>query len=261
MVDKDKINMPNIIAFTGKKGVGKNFVAEIAKKVIEDAYDGYAGGGRVVFAAYADPMKEFLIDIVGVERAKIYGNDKDKNSPTNYRWENMPGWLQEKFGKKEGPVTIRHTMQIFGTELCREVWDQQIWVNAMKRRIETANSDWFFITDARFQNEIDSVKEMGGFVWKVDGPGRGDEATKNDAHSSESAMDSTVRIDYTVFNGLADTPETLEQKVRKGLSECFHDKIVDAVKTEVRLQDVLKNMGTPGYAGREEFGGSDFPTE
>src|SRR6266478_7055475 len=103
--------MPKIIAFTGKKGVGKNYIADIAKGIIEKAYDGYKGGGTVVYAAYADPMKEFLVDIVGIDKTLIYGNDKDKNTPTRYCWEKMPGWLQEKFGIKEGPVTIRHTMQ------------------------------------------------------------------------------------------------------------------------------------------------------
>src|SRR4051812_37953192 len=120
-----------VIAFTGKKGVGKNFVSEVTKSAIETyerSKNTAASCKWVEFAAYADPIKRFLVDIVGIDPVKIHGNDKDKNSPTGYRWEKMPLWLQEKFGKQEGDITIRHAMQLFGTELNREVWDQQLWV-------------------------------------------------------------------------------------------------------------------------------------
>jgi len=223
--------MKKILGFTGKKGVGKNFVADIAKKIIERTFADIVAmndkrgfkdnAGTIEFAAFAEPMKEFLIDICGLDRQKIYGTDNDKNAPTQYLWEKMPVWLQEKFGKTSGPVTIRHAMQIFGTELNREIWDQNLWVNAMKRRASNTPAGWFFITDCRYQNEIDSIREMGGTVWKVDGPQRGDEFAKNDGHSSEKAMDSTVRHDYTVVNGLTDTPATLEVKVKTALEESF----------------------------------------
>lgn len=257
--------MRKIIAFTGKKGVGKNFVADIARNVIETAYKGYKGGGSVSCFAFADPMKEFLINILGVDRDMIYGDDKAKNTPTQYRWESMPGWLQEKFGKNEGPITIRHSMQIFGTELNREIWDREVWVKAMRRRIESSGAGWVFVTDARYQNEIDMIQGMGGKVWRVDGPQRGDEFAKKDAHSSEISMDSTVNYDYTLLNEMADTPATLEAKVRQALRDCFHDRIIDTPRTEVNLEDVLKDMkpsGDKSYGGPEdmgyEFGGSDF---
>jgi hypothetical protein len=204
----------NVIAFTGKKGVGKNFVADITKSILEKQ------GNKVEFAAFADPMKRFLIDIVGLDAVKIYGNDKDKNSPTGYKWEKMPCWLQQKFDISNGDVTIRHALQIFGTELNREIWDSEIWVKAMQRRIITSAADWLLITDCRYQNEIDSIKTLGGKVWKVDGIQRGDEFAKNDAHSSEKVMDNTVHFDYTIFNGQEDTALTLEYKVREGL-HCY----------------------------------------
>jgi len=210
----------NVIAITGKKGVGKNFVADITKKILDER-------GKVELAAYADPIKRFLVDIIGIDPVKIHGNDKDKNAATGYRWEKMPFWLQEKFGKSEGDVTIRHTMQIFGTELNREIWDQQLWVRAMERRISMAASDWLLVTDCRYQNEIDSIRASGGKVWKIDGIQRGEEATNNDNHSSEKVMDKTVHFDYTIVNGLSDTSETLKCKVIEGLHRCLDVKIHD----------------------------------
>ncbi len=219
-----------VIAFTGKKGVGKNFVAEVTKNTLETYERGINSHSCrwVEFAAFADPMKRFLIDIVGIDPVKIHGNDKDKNSPTGYRWEKMPAWLQEKFSIREGDVTIRHSMQIFGTELNRELWDKQIWIKAMQRRIATTASKWLLVTDCRYQNEIDSIQAAGGKVWKIDGMQRGDEITKNDVHSSEKEMDNTVRFDYTIVNGLNDTPATLKCKVIEGLHRGFGIKIPDA---------------------------------
>lgn len=227
----------NIIGFTGKKGVGKNFIAEIAKTIITDCYSEptidkdhspYPGkkllsGGRVEFAAFADPMKEFIVNVLGVSPRLIYGNDKDKNTPTQYSWENMPKWLQEKFNKHEGAMTIRHVLQVYGTELNREIWDKEIWVKAMGRRINTAQTKWFFVTDVRYQNEIELIQQKKGKIWRINGPQRGDEAVKNDGHSSEIVMDFTTNFDYIIENTLEDTPESLRNKVADGLQRSFGD--------------------------------------
>lgn len=218
-----------VIAFTGKKGVGKNFVADITRNLLEKTYidAGSRSTFKVEYAAFADPMKKFLIENVGVDAVKIHGNDKEKNTPTGYRWENFPSWLQQKFGKTEGDVTIRHTMQIFGTELNREIWDREIWVKAMQRRIAASAADWLLITDCRYQNEIDSIRAGGGKVWRIDGIQRGDESEKNDAHSSEIAMDSTTNFDYNIENNPEDTPDSLKLKVIDALHASFPDLIIN----------------------------------
>ena len=216
--------MANVIAFTGKKGVGKNFVAEIARRVLFEQLPMMGHGQEhrlnIEFAAFADPMKDFLVNIVGLDRLKIYGDDNDKDSPTVYRWENMPSWLREKFKIYEGYLTIRHALQIFGTELNREIWDQEIWVNFMQRRIKNSEANWVLVTDARYQNEIDSIHNVGGKIWRIDGPPRG--AAKKDMHSSEISMDKLTGIDYIIINSLEDNPETLKAKVIEGLQGCFN---------------------------------------
>lgn len=230
----------NIIAITGKKGVGKNFICDIIKEAIEQKLE----GDRIEIAAFADPMKEFIVNILGVDRKLIYGNDKDKQTPTQYQWENMPHWLQEKFGVNGGPITIRQSMQIFGTELNREIWDQDIWVKAMLRRIEQAKTktpqewtNWFLICDMRYQNEINAIKNIGGKVWKIIGPQRGDEKSLTDSHSSEKVMDSTVNFDYTIANDYSDDRLSLKQKVEEALDIHFD------VSHWSRSRETLKMMG------------------
>jgi len=41
--------------------------------------------------SFADPLKEFCINVLGLEYEQCYGTDEQKNSETHLRWENMPG--------------------------------------------------------------------------------------------------------------------------------------------------------------------------
>ena len=100
-----------IIGFTGKKGVGKNFVADLVAEVIRTN----TVAARVEMAALADPIKEFGVFALGLDRDILYGNDDAKNAPTEYRWENMPTWLWEKVGKPSVFITHRQAAQIILT--------------------------------------------------------------------------------------------------------------------------------------------------
>lgn len=205
--------MTCIIGFLGRKGVGKNFVADITANLLS--------GKSVEMGAFADPIKDYCANVLGVDRALLYGNDNDKNTPTKYRWDDMPGWIQEKMGRKSGPMTVRHVMQVFGTELNREIWSRSIWTDAMKRTIDRKNPDYFLVTDVRYQNEVDAVQSWGGKVWKITGPQRGGDDAKKDVHSSETEVDSTVHHDIVIHNGLEDDPGSLRLKVQGAIKDCF----------------------------------------
>ena len=229
--------MPNVIAFTGKKGVGKNYLAGLTSILIEQKKEKiqeiieFSGNLEKRYEpyidsfAFADPIKKFLIEALGVSEEHLYGNDQMKNSPTKYSWNRMPKWIQEKFGIYAGSISARQIMQIFGTEVCREIWGQDVWINAMRRRIDKSQAAWILVTDCRFQDEIDAIKEMNGKVWKINGPQRGDDFAKIDNHSSEKVMDFTTNFDYTIYNGLEDNPASLNQKIREAMLTGFELRI------------------------------------
>ena len=197
-----------IIGFTGKKGVGKNFVADLVAEVLRKS------GHTVEQGALADPIKEFGVFALGLDRNILYGNDEAKNAPTEYRWENMPTWLWERVGKPSGFVTHRQAAQIIGTELGRDIWDKDIWVKAMERRTRSSKADYWLVTDVRFPNEVDAVRSWGGEVWKIDGPRA---VASGDRHASENSLGSNIQYDAVIINGMEDTRETLKAKIEQAL--------------------------------------------
>jgi hypothetical protein len=211
--------MTRIIGFTGKKGVGKNFVAALVEEVLKEPKTKYIDFLDTIVeqGALADPIKEFCFSVLGLDKDIMYGNDDAKNATTEYRWEKMPQWLRSSIGVGHGPMTYRQIMQIVGTELGRDVWDKEIWVKALHRKIHRSGADYFLVTDVRFPNEVDAVKAWGGKVWKIDGPQRG-AVKKTDSHASENALNNTaIDFDAVIMNNLEDDKESLKAKVRQAL--------------------------------------------
>ena len=204
-----------IIGFAGKKGVGKNFVSDCAVEVLLRKQK------KVSTYAFANPLKEFCIKVLGVDRAAAYGNDFDKNAETHYKWADRPDFIRSKNVKNDETMTVRHVLQIFGTEVIRDIWDKQAWINTMVREAkekEAQNYDYFFVTDVRFENEVDGILDIGTILY-IDGPQRGNDNEKNDKHSSETYLDrikerasSDSRI--VVFNNdLSCTKQDIESRL------------------------------------------------
>lgn len=204
-----------VIGLCGRKGVGKNFVADIIDDIVGEPNSPQDGPPWVRKIAFADGIKRFCVDVLGLDECYIYGSDSDKNAPTGYRWEQMPQFVRDKNPGKDGAMSCRHVMQIVGTELCRDIWGRDVWIKMMRRRLseyEAAGIKCIVITDCRFQNEIDLIKDAGGEAWRIEGPRRSDDSSA-DAHSSENSIDSITGIDRIVRNECVDTPETMKAKI------------------------------------------------
>ncbi|NMC62387.1 MAG: hypothetical protein GYA55_04395, partial [SAR324 cluster bacterium] len=72
-----------IIALSGRKCAGKN---EVGKYII-----GYFErmGVSVYQCSFADTLKDFCIETLGLTYEQCYGTDEQKNSSTKYLWENV----------------------------------------------------------------------------------------------------------------------------------------------------------------------------
>ena len=142
--------------------------------------------------AFADVLKEFAVDVLGLEYNQVYGTNEEKNSPTHLLWENMPT------GNNKGPMTGREVLQYFGSDICRKMYEN-IWFDACVRRIRKDKPELALISDVRFPNEITGIQKEGGIVFGLPR----DIVNGKDTHSSEQ-VDLSL-CDYLLPEGNIDT--------------------------------------------------------
>lgn len=150
-----------VIGLSGYARAGKDTVADY----LVETY-GYA---KMSFAA---PMKEALLRLN--PSLDIDGHRMPMETALR-----MLGWDNLKAMSTE----IRPLLQRFGTEVGREMWGEDFWVNAAVNSIPDGSKVVF--ADARFPNEAKAVRELGGQVWRIERDGVG----PANAHPSETALD------------------------------------------------------------------------
>ena len=128
---------------------------------------------------YASPLKDMLCILLGCSKSQLE-NDNFKNTPVGEEW-----WYYQGSDFGDGPPKIfpyntpheankklelikptpRMMLQRFGTDLLREQFHPNVWVNTTFAQIE--EGDKVVITDTRFTNEAKMVKERGGITINV----------------------------------------------------------------------------------------------
>ena len=160
--------------------------------------------------SFADYLKELCISLFGMSHQQVYGTDKQKNSETKILWENMPlehGSLIER----EGPMTAREFMQHFGTNIVRKIY-HDAWTRSTMRKIMVEDSEIAIISDVRFPNEVDAVKNYVGVVVRLN------RNVYNSEHESECALDEQ-NFDWSNFDYVIDNDSISIDDLCKQLSE------------------------------------------
>ena len=193
--------MKPIIGLSGTKQSGKNTVGT----AISHWYSMENCCTGEYEYSFADPLKEFLINTMGLTRDQCYGSDDDKNSETKYMWDNLPMHIRLNYSDEDldvtlheneettfmalprtGSMTAREMMQVFGTDIMREMFDDGIWVNATMLKIRNNNPDIAIITDTRFRSEVSAILgEQNAYIIRLTRSPNNQE----DRHSSEIDLD------------------------------------------------------------------------
>lgn len=166
--------------------------------------------------SFGDTLKECCMYTLGLTYEQCYGTDEQKNTFTKYLWNNLPINIRKKYAlefnveEKEnhtiddsgqfgftnkveiktarprgGHMTAREVMQIFGTEICREMFHDDIWVDATFKKINRDKVEVAIIADVRFPSEINAIKELPDY--KLVRLSRKYDVA--DEHSSETSLD------------------------------------------------------------------------
>jgi len=166
----------NIIGITGRKFSGKDTLG---------CY--FVNHRNYIRFAYADALKNATRAIFDFNDEQLNGNKKET--------------IDEFWG-----VTPRQVLQFIGTDLFRnhgsELLPQvgnNIWIWVVKRKLKKIldeNPDAkIVITDVRFENELNLIKELGGQIIKV----KREIQNNSDNHESEKYIDE-LYCDISVEN-------------------------------------------------------------
>lgn len=159
--------------------IGLGYRARVGKDTVGDYLVQNHGFVRLGFA---DALKEGCRAMFGFSQEQLYGDLKEVIDPY---------W----------GVTPRFMLQKIGTDCIRTHYDQDVWVKSLGKQLDRLVLDGksVVITDVRFPNEGDILKERGGFVVRIDRDIDG--ATGGiSGHSSETVMGDYDKWDYILDN-------------------------------------------------------------
>lgn len=151
-----------VIALSGKKGSGKDTVADMLQ-----FYFKLYHGEETTKHAFADPVRKIAGIVASVD--DVYFEDRDlKEQPIFFDDSNR---------------TPRDYLRLVGQAL-KSAIGQDIWIRLLGESAFAYMTSSCIVTDVRFRNELEFVKENGAFLIKIE---RDDNIGDNDV--SETEMD------------------------------------------------------------------------
>ena len=199
---------PNLIAFSGRMGAGKdtaaelfllaltnNTLKEISSELLDVSLRGYVTSGAWQIKKFAYKLKEIAGILTGASIAELEDQDFKKR----------------KMSRDWNFMTYREFLQRLGTEAIRTGIHPEAWVNALFADYHTTLSHWL-ITDCRFKNEAEAVRRHGGIVVRINNSSM---PVPGEVHPSESDLDD-FEFDYVIDNN--------------GTIQEFYEKIVQMME-------------------------------
>lgn len=137
-----------IIGICGFIGSGKDTVADYLQNFHEFRRE-----------SFASTLKDAVAAVFGWDRIMLEGRTKEARE-----WrEQVDPWWAERLDMPT--LTPRWVLQYWGTEVCRKGFHDDIWIASLENKLRNSK-DSVVISDCRFPNEIQAIKNQGGkIVW------------------------------------------------------------------------------------------------
>lgn len=132
---------------------------------------GFIGSGKDTVADYlvnfhefrresfANTLKDAVSSVFGWDRTMLEGRTK---AAREWR-EQIDPWWAERLAMPT--LTPRWVLQYWGTEVCRRGFHDDIWIASLENKLRNSR-DNVVISDCRFPNEIESIRNAGGkIIW------------------------------------------------------------------------------------------------
>ncbi len=136
-----------IIGICGFIGSGKDTIADYLVNTHEFRRE-----------SFANTLKDAVSSVFGWDRDMVEGRTKQARE-----WREQPDeWWTNRLGTT---ITPRLVLQLWGTEVCRKGFHDDIWIASLENKLRHSTDD-IVISDCRFPNEIKAIRDAGGkIVW------------------------------------------------------------------------------------------------
>jgi len=181
-----------IIGLVGRKFSGKDTAFLAIRSILGD------GAQRFSFA---DPIKEALACMFYVD-VELFHDPEKKEVPQ-----------QLLRGK-----TPRSIMQWFGTDVMRNQFADDFWIERMSRVLKDHSGGIVVITDVRFPNEAETIIKNGGKLLHINADDRLEPMAK-DAHESEKLIERIVKEFPTTQIDNNGSLASFEKKIREAIQD------------------------------------------
>ena len=137
-----------IIGICGLIGSGKDTIADYLVNIHEFRRDSFAA-----------TLKDACAAVFGWDRDMLEGRTRSSRE-----WREQPDeWWSRRLGRA---ITPRYILQYWGTEVCRQGFHDDIWIASLENKLRSTRDD-VVISDCRFPNEIEAIRNQGGYVVRV----------------------------------------------------------------------------------------------
>lgn len=179
-----------LIGLHGRKQAGKDTVFARASHLMDDVV-------RVERASFADKLYASAAASLGVPVSALQAWKTNPEFRVLVAGPNQDSAV--RVGQVYASQTIREYLQGYGTEAHRQVFGDSFWVDQVG--LEDHEGRIVLVTDVRFANEAEVVRDAGGFVVNVVGPPEVEAA--GDGHASEVPLPPRL-IDFQIDNDVRD---------------------------------------------------------
>ncbi len=137
-----------IIGICGLIGSGKDTIADYLQNIHQFRRE-----------SFAHTLKDAVAAVFGWDRELLEGRTRESRE---WREQVDPWWT----ARLNIPVTPRLVLQVWGTEVARKSYHDDIWIASLENKLRKTHDD-IVISDCRFPNEILAIKRVGGIVIRV----------------------------------------------------------------------------------------------
>lgn len=157
--------MPSVtfIGITGPAGSGKDTFANLLKDAINLYGPDFAP--TCIINPFANNLKSFCMNSLGMSYEQCYGSQSDKQTPTNVRKSTIDPNVRDVIEHGLSYATAREVMQHVGTHMRK--LSKDFWVDLVLNKTYDRNIKYVIIPDVRFLNECLSIRTYGGIIVRM----------------------------------------------------------------------------------------------